>query len=67
MPITEDDIQRWRERAKECRRLAEIFKNAVERGEMRPIADMYERMVKDAEALLKRRSVPSQRRSAAEC
>lgn len=56
MPITEDDIQRWRERAEECRGLAEIFKNAVARGEMRAIADMYERMVKDAEALLKRQA-----------
>ena len=54
MPVTEEDIQRWRERAEECRSLAETFNNAIARGEMRAVADMYERMVEDAERILRR-------------
>jgi hypothetical protein len=51
-----DRVKRWRLRAAEWRLLASEATSTIARGQLLNLADLYEAMASDAEALLKIRS-----------
>ncbi|HZU89157.1 MAG TPA: hypothetical protein VE993_07855 [Stellaceae bacterium] len=63
MADTWEKVKRWRARAEELHTIADQFRNATHREELRRIADTYERLANDAEARLigrGRRNCPKQ-------
>ncbi|MGH7037405.1 MAG: hypothetical protein ACREE1_04645 [Stellaceae bacterium] len=56
MTDTWDEAERWRERAKEVRTMADQFRSAVQREQLLRIAESYDTIAKDTEGRLSKAS-----------
>ncbi|MGH7087440.1 MAG: hypothetical protein ACREE4_07585 [Stellaceae bacterium] len=56
MTDTWDEAERWRERAKEVRTMADQFRNATQREQLLRIAESYDTIAGDTEGRLRKAS-----------